>query len=56
VVASRAITRRPASLFGGPDGLIRSSSGGWPFRMPSIETVSELSGLTVTFSGCWLAA
>jgi len=39
-----------------PDRLIRSNSGGWPLKNPSIEMVSEPSGLMVTFSGCWPAA
>lgn len=35
-----------------PDGLTCSSSPGEPVKKPSIETVSDRSGLTVMLSGC----
>lgn len=34
-----------------PDGSIRTSAGRLPATLPSMETVSELSGLAVMFSG-----
>lgn len=34
-----------------PDGSMRTSAGRLPATLPSMETVSELSGLTVRFSG-----
>jgi hypothetical protein len=39
-----------------PVGLIRSSSGGWWLKKPSIETVSDRSGPSAMLSGCWPVA